>query len=60
MTRSRVQQEATALALMRQALADGWHTEALMVDRAVAAMGEDARAMVQRVYDKAFKVYPAS
>ena len=60
MTRSRTQQEATALNLMRQALSMGWQTEALMIDHAVQAMGEDARAMIQREYDKTFKVYPAN
>lgn len=60
MTRSRNQLETTARNLMSQALANGWSTEALMVDHAVQHMGEDMRPLVQRAYDKHFRAYPAN
>lgn len=59
MTRSRVQLERTALNLLRQAMALGWHSDDLMIDYATEAMGEDHRALVRRVHAREFKVYDA-
>lgn len=54
-TRSLAQKEASALTLMRNAFAQGWTSEAMMVDFAAAALGEENRALVQRVWDKHFR-----
>lgn len=50
-TRSLAQKEASALTLLRNAFAQGWTSEAMMVDFATAA--------VQRVWDRHFKIMGA-
>lgn len=59
MVRSRDQRASTALAMLRRAMDAGWHTETDMVDYATAMMGESNRALVQSVFDRHFKIYPA-
>lgn len=54
-TRSIAQKEASALTLLRNAFAQGWSSEAMMVDFATAALGEENRALVQRVWDRHFR-----
>ena len=51
--------EASALTLLRNAFAQGWTNEAMMVDFAAAALGEENRALVQRVWDRHFKIMGA-
>lgn len=58
-TRSLAQKEASALTLLRNAFAQGWSSEAMMVDFATAALGEENRALVQRVWDRHFKIMGA-
>jgi predicted transglutaminase-like cysteine proteinase len=55
MIRSRTQLERTALNLLRQAMALGWSSDALMIDFAVQAMGEDHRALIDRVHAREFR-----
>lgn len=57
MTRSRAQLEQTALSLLRQAYAAGWATDNLQIDFAVAAMGEDMRPLIGRVFERHFKLH---
>jgi hypothetical protein len=57
---SRAEKERTARNLIRQAFANGWATDALAIDYAVAAMGQDARPLVVRVYEKEFKIMGAN
>lgn len=59
MTRSLAQKEASALTLLRNAFAQGLTSEAMMVDFAAAALGEENRALVQRVWDRHFKIMGA-
>ena len=54
-TRSLAQKEASALTLLRNAFAQGWTSEAMMVDFATAALGEEHRPLVQKVWDKHFR-----
>jgi hypothetical protein len=54
MTRSLAQLERTALNLLRQAFALGWHTPDLMMDYAADAMGSEHRALIGRVYAREF------
>lgn len=58
-TRSLAQKEASALTLLRNAFSQGWTSEAMMVDFAAAALGEENRALVQRVWDRHFKIMGA-
>lgn len=55
MTHSLAQKEASALTLLRNALSQGWSSETLMVDFATAALGEEHRPLVQKVWDKHFR-----
>lgn len=48
-------QEASALRLIRNAFAQGLD-DAACVDFATAALGEEHRATVQRVFDRHFKI----
>ena len=59
MTRARTQLERTALNLLRQAMARGWHSDDLMIDFATEAMGEEHRALIGRVHAREFKVFDA-
>lgn len=56
MVRSLAQQEAAALQLIRNAYAVDYTSDALAVDFAVAALGEDSRALVERVFADKFKI----
>lgn len=57
MTISRI--EKSAYRLLANAFAQGWTSEAMMVDFAAAALGEENRALVQRVWDRHFKIMGA-
>ena len=53
---------STALKIMRDMVADGWQSEALIVDAAAEAIGGDdkARMIAQRVWDEFFKIHVAN
>lgn len=57
MIRSRTQLERTALNLLRQAFAQGWSTDDLMIDFATEAMGEEHRGLIGRVHAREFASY---
>ncbi len=58
MTRSLTQLESTARNLLRQAFAQGWQTDDLMIDYTTENMGEEYRALIGRVHAREFKIYP--
>lgn len=54
---SRAQLERQARNLIRQAYAQGWRSDDLVVDFAVEAMGAEHRALIVRVHARYFKEY---
>lgn len=56
MVRSHAQKQASARTLLQNAIAQGLNDEAAIA-WAVAAMGEENRALVQKVWDTHFKLY---
>ena len=54
-------EERRALAAMRNLTAQGWHTEALLVDHAAEVLGgcEASKLTAQRVYDTHFRIMGA-
>ena len=57
---SRAEKERTALNMIRQAFANGWKTDALAIDYAVAAMGQDDHKLIERIYENEFKIMGAN
>ena len=53
---------STALKTMRDLVADGWQSEALIVDAAAEAIGGDdqAKMTARRVWDEFFKIHVAN
>lgn len=55
MVRSRTQLEQTARAMIRQAYAQGWNADDLVIDFVTEAMGEEHRPLIGRVFTRDFK-----
>ena len=53
---------STALKIMRDMVADGWQSEAPIVDAAAESIGGDdqAKMTAQRVWDEFFKIHVAN
>jgi hypothetical protein len=55
---SRAQLERQARNLIRQAYAQGWRSDDLVLDYVSGAMGEEHRALIVRVHAREFKEFP--